>query len=280
MNEPLVRDVSDTARWVAWYRAHESARKDALFNDPFAEKLAGDRGARIAQAMQSRGRNEWVFLARTLLFDRMIEEAIGIGADTVLNLASGLDARPYRMNLPSNLRWYDVDFPHMVDYMSIQLENEQPRCVHERVKLDIEDGEARREVFTRVNATSKFTIVVTEGLLPYFSPPAVESLAVDLGAQPSFKRWVLDLMSPRIVQMIGKQYNQHLTAAPFKFAPENGVDFFEPFGWHAKEVVSLMKKAAEVKRLPFLLKFFARVPINVHKPGRQPWSAAVLLEKR
>ena len=33
-----------TARWVAVYRARESQRPDAVFHDPFAERLAGDRG--------------------------------------------------------------------------------------------------------------------------------------------------------------------------------------------------------------------------------------------
>jgi O-methyltransferase involved in polyketide biosynthesis len=42
--EPLVRNVSDTARWVAAYRAMESARPEALFKDPFAERLEGERG--------------------------------------------------------------------------------------------------------------------------------------------------------------------------------------------------------------------------------------------
>src|SRR5438094_820564 len=38
-----IRDVSDTALWVAIYRAQESERKDALFNDPYARRLAGER---------------------------------------------------------------------------------------------------------------------------------------------------------------------------------------------------------------------------------------------
>jgi O-methyltransferase involved in polyketide biosynthesis len=42
----LIRNVSDTARWVAMYRAQESARPDALFHDPWAERLGGDRGRR------------------------------------------------------------------------------------------------------------------------------------------------------------------------------------------------------------------------------------------
>lgn len=280
MNEPLLRDVSDTARWVAWYRAHESARPDALFRDPYAERLAGDRGQKIAAAMQTGGRNEWVFIARTLLFDQLISDAVAAGADTILNLAAGLDTRPYRMPLPSSLRWFEADLPHMVDYMDHHLGDVPPVCQMERVKIDLHDVEARRRLFASVAASSKFTMVVTEGLLPYFSPGDVAALATDLAAHDAFKRWITDLMSPRVVQMLGKQYNKHLAATPFKFAPENGVAFFEDYGWRATTVVSLMKKAAEVKRLPWLLSVFARVMnINPRNPGRQPWSAAVLLER-
>lgn len=41
--DPLIRNISDTARWAAVYRARESQRLDALFRDPFARRLAGAR---------------------------------------------------------------------------------------------------------------------------------------------------------------------------------------------------------------------------------------------
>jgi O-methyltransferase involved in polyketide biosynthesis len=50
-----VSNVSDTARWVAVYRAWESARPDALFDDPYAQSLAGERGQAIAALMASTG---------------------------------------------------------------------------------------------------------------------------------------------------------------------------------------------------------------------------------
>ena len=50
-DEPLIRDISDTARWMAVYRARESERPDAVFTDPFARRLAGERGEQIANAM-------------------------------------------------------------------------------------------------------------------------------------------------------------------------------------------------------------------------------------
>jgi O-methyltransferase involved in polyketide biosynthesis len=44
-----IGNVSDTARWVAVYRAMETARPDAIFRDPFAERLAGERGLEIVR---------------------------------------------------------------------------------------------------------------------------------------------------------------------------------------------------------------------------------------
>ena len=42
-----IENVSDTARWVAVYRAMESERRDAIFRDPFARRLAGAKGQEI-----------------------------------------------------------------------------------------------------------------------------------------------------------------------------------------------------------------------------------------
>src|SRR5262249_8758397 len=51
--EPLIRNISDTARWAAVFRARETERPNAVFRDPFARRLAGARGEEIADAMPS-----------------------------------------------------------------------------------------------------------------------------------------------------------------------------------------------------------------------------------
>jgi O-methyltransferase involved in polyketide biosynthesis len=51
MATALIGNVSDTAFWVAHHRALESERADALFRDPLAGILAGDRGRQIAKEM-------------------------------------------------------------------------------------------------------------------------------------------------------------------------------------------------------------------------------------
>ncbi len=103
--EPLIRNISDTARWVAYYRAQESARPDAIFRDPFAERLAGDRGRQIAQSMKFQSDNSWSMITRTYLIDRFLAAQLPQGVDMVVNLAAGLDSRPYRLQLPASLQW-------------------------------------------------------------------------------------------------------------------------------------------------------------------------------
>ena len=103
-----------SARCAAVYRARESERENALFLDPFARRLAGERGEQIAKATPFHEKHSWSWVTRTYLFDRIISEQIGQGADMVANLAAGLDTRPYRMQLPASLKWIEVDLPEIL----------------------------------------------------------------------------------------------------------------------------------------------------------------------
>src|SRR5579863_2005541 len=145
MTDPTstVRGISDTARWVAYFRARETERPDALFRDPYAERLAGELGLQIANTLPDGNKHEWAWVARTYLFDHFLSRAIRDGADLVVNLAAGLDACPYRMNVPAALQWVEVDLPDIVSYKEEILGNEKPRCRLERVALDLSDVSAR-----------------------------------------------------------------------------------------------------------------------------------------
>ena len=114
--EAPLKNISDTAFWVATYRAMESKRADALFKDPYAELLSGEQGKQIVNNLGSGARNSWFLVARTCILDSWILKLIETEKiDTVLNLAAGLDTRAYRLKLPSSLRWYDVDLPFLDD---------------------------------------------------------------------------------------------------------------------------------------------------------------------
>ncbi len=275
-----IRNISDTALWVAVYRARESERQGALFHDPFARKLAGERGEQIAKEMQAGQRYEWPYTARTVRFDQIITGQIQQGTDTVINLAAGLDTRPYRMDLPQSLKWIEVDLPEMIDYKEEVLRKEKPRCALERVRLDLADVAGRRALFQRLGSNARKALVVTEGLLVYLTRDEVTALGNDLAAQANFRDWAIDLCSPGLLKMLQKNLGALSEAgSPLKFGPEEGPEFFTTSGWKPAEVYSMLKTAAMVKRLPFFLRLMSLFPESNGRQGSRLWGAVCRLTR-
>lgn len=279
--EKVVRNISDTALWAAIYRAEESERPDALFRDPFARRLAGPRGKQIVAALSSRHKHNWAWVMRTVLFDRFLTEQLATGVDLVVNLAAGLDARPYRMSLLPGLQWVEVDLPDLVAYKQEILAGEKPSCALERVSLDLADVSARRDLFAGLGRRGKKALVITEGLLIYLTPVEAGELASDLARQPSFHSWILDVVSPGLLKMLQREVGTELdrAGAHLKFAPSEGPEFFERFGWSCRALGSPFGEAARLKRLPLLLKFFALFPEPKRPKGNRPWSGVCLMQR-
>lgn len=278
---PLIRNISDTARWVAVYRARETERRDPLFRDPFARRLAGTRGEEIAAAVENKTPESWPLPIRTYLFDSFIADHLRQGGDMVVNLAAGLDARPYRMGLPESLQWVEVDLPEILDYKEEILKGETPRCALRRIRLDLADRAARQALFADLGKQAKTALIVTEGLLIYLAPEDVAALADDLAQPQGFRRWAVDLTSPGLRRMMMKQFGGllHEANAPFKFSPTEGPDFFTPHGWHPKIVRSMLKTAARKRRLNPFLHLLSFLPDPKGRLGDRPWGGTCLLER-
>jgi methyltransferase (TIGR00027 family) len=279
--QPLVRNISDTALWAAIHRAWETERPDALFRDPWARKLAGERGEKIATKFSPGRKDAWSWAMRTYIVDRDITDQVGQGTGMVVNLAAGLDTRPYRMALPATLQWVEVDLAGILDYKEEILANEKPVCRLERVRMDLRDGGARRELFTRLGRQAKRALILSEGLLIYLSPEEVATLARDLAAVPAFSHWVCVVVSPGLKRMLEKRMGGELNRgrAPLKFAPEGGPGFLAACGWKPVAVRSLLKTAAKLNRLTFLLRLLALLPESSGRQGSRPWSGVCLMEK-
>src|SRR2546422_3641164 len=108
-------------------------------------------------------------IVRTAVFDELILRTVTThGVRTVLNLAAGLDTRAFRLALPPDLRWLDVDLPDMVAYKRDALAGETPRCRLEFVETDLRDAERRRALFARASQQAP-VLAITEGLLIYLT---------------------------------------------------------------------------------------------------------------
>ena len=280
--KPEIQHVSDTALWVAAYRARETERRDALFRDPLARELSGERGEAIARTMPATQIVEWVLIMRTLVIDRFIDRAIQEGADMVVNLGAGLDTRPYRMKLPPDLHWVEVDFPDMIAAKNEGLKSHQPRCRLERVAADLADPHARQETLARLASRARRAVVITEGVIFYLSGAEASALSDDLRAHTAFEWWIQDYRNGGIPKARPASWDRIFKSAPFRFNEEDWFGFFQRRGWKVEDSVTHATEAKRVDRrmpLPFLaralLKFAPR-----EKRERLENSAGVVLFRR
>jgi methyltransferase (TIGR00027 family) len=245
----LVRNVSDTALWVAMYRAMETDRPDALFRDPFARRLAGERGETIVRTVPKAKTFAWPMIVRTAVMDEIILRQIDQGVTTIINLAAGLDARAFRLPLPASLRWLDVDLPDMTDYRREQFADAVSTCVHEHIAADLADPDALTSVMARA-AGDGVALIVTEGLLVYLIGSQVAAIARAAHAQPRIRWWLSDLATPAVLELMKKSWKPTLAKAnaPMQFAPEDSRAFFEPLGWHEVEFRSMWTESLRLKR--------------------------------
>lgn len=278
MSEPTITHVSDTARWIAAYRAIESRRPDALFRDPFADRLAGARGYAIAAKaplMLARG---GMVIARTKLIDDFVLDCVRHGADLVLNLAAGLDTRPYRMPLPAALQWVEVDLPGLMAEKESLLAGERPVCQLTPESADLTDPRALAALIDRLGGQARRIAVIAEGLLMYLPTAAVEQLTVQMAGNPAFSWWVLSLNSSGAVKMLRRGFGRELGGVELQFAPPDGVAFFEHRGWKVLEVFPLVHAARQLRRGTWWLRQAARlIPKGDPRNPPKRWGAVVRL---
>jgi methyltransferase (TIGR00027 family) len=285
MTDSKIENISDTARWVALYRAMETERPDAHFRDPFARRLAGQRGEAIAKTLPRFRSGLWPMVVRTCVFDELVTRAVEKeGFDSVVNLAAGLDARPYRMSLPATTRWFDVDLPEILADKQRTLAGERPVCSYQPHAIDLRDVAARRAFFETVGRQSRKTLIVAEGLLVYLTEAEVASLASDLHAQSSFHWWVIDIASPKLLRMLRKRWDKTLGTgcATLQFAPAEGTAFFRRHGWKEVEFRSTWDESRRLKRempMAWFWRLISRFASAKRREAIRRMSGIVLLER-
>jgi methyltransferase (TIGR00027 family) len=187
----ITESVGATALGVAAARATETAQPDPLIRDPFAYLLvsaAGPVWAELASGQSGwygddeRGRriNEMsrsYQAVRTHYFDEYFMAASRTGIRQVVILASGLDARAYRLDWPAGTTVFEIDQPKVLGYKAATLESHGavPSATRRAVPVDLRDDWAAALIEAGYRP-GRPTAWLAEGLLPYLPADAQDRL--------------------------------------------------------------------------------------------------------
>jgi methyltransferase (TIGR00027 family) len=184
----LASSVGATATMVAAARAAASRRPDAVINDPFAEPLVRAVGLDLFSKVAS-GELDFAdvddgvgfprmvdtFAARARFYDDYFAQASAAGVRQVVIVASGLDARPYRLSWPAGTTLYEIDQPEVIEFKTATLSalGAVPGAEHRPVGIDL------REDWPTALQSAGFdpvhpTAWLAEGVLIGFLPPEAE----------------------------------------------------------------------------------------------------------
>lgn len=236
---------SHTAYWIAAARARESARPDRLFDDPYAEALAGERGRLILERSEQASGQENAFLpVRTRYFDDvLLEWAMRSAPAQVVLLGAGLDTRAFRLPLPAGTRVYEVDQADVLDHKDATLAGlgAAPICRRDVVRADLSEPWDERLLAVGFDRLAP-TIWLAEGLFFYLSAHAVGELlrqTAELSAPGSV--FAADIFGTGLLSLPGMTESMRLRAEqglPPPFCTDRPTDLFTAAGWQPPMLVS------------------------------------------
>lgn len=209
----LASDVGATATMVAAARAVATRRPDRLINDPFAERLVQAVGidffTRLAggelepsdiddNAVRGVQRMVDVMAVRTRYFDEFFALAARAGVRQAVILASGLDARAYRLRWPEGMTVFEVDQPQVMQFKTATLDElaAKPTVDRRVVASDLRQDWPAALQQAGFNAAGP-TAWIAEGLLGYLPPDAQDRLLDNITAlSAEGSRLALDSVPP------------------------------------------------------------------------------------
>jgi methyltransferase (TIGR00027 family) len=164
-------------------RARESDRDDRLYDDPYAAAfVAAARDESLHPDAPADGSTQWAQVERLVdqfyegrtVGVRAVDDRVGAwvaaGGRQLVMLGAGLDTRPYRMGLPADLRWFEVDLPEMFAFKEPVLAGlgTMPTCDRRAVATDLRADWASALLAAGYDPDLP-TAWIDEGVIPYLS---------------------------------------------------------------------------------------------------------------
>jgi methyltransferase (TIGR00027 family) len=263
-NWDLASSVGATATMVAAGRAMVTKAPDGLINDPFADPLVRAVGVDFftkmldgelelesvenfsADRMQAMIHGMGV---RTKYFDEYFARATDNGVRQAVILASGLDARAYRLPWPDGTVVYEIDQPQVIEFKTTTLAGigAQPSATRRTVAIDLRADwpTALREAGLD---PTKPTAWLAEGLLIYLPPEAQDRLFDNIAALSApgstiateFVPGIVDFDADRVREMSGslRDHGLDVDMASLVYSGERNhvIDYLRAKGWEVDGV--------------------------------------------
>lgn len=229
--------VADTGVLVAAIRAEETRRPDRLFDDPFAQKLAGESGQRmLTDTVAATGDKSTIqIVVRTRFWDEALLNAVPPVRQVVI-LAAGLDARAYRLPWPDGTTVFELDQPAVIAAKADALADDEPRCLRVAIGVDLTQDwtDALRANGFDSNAPAVWLI---EGLLQYLDEAAVRTVfeRVDAMSAPG-SVLLYDIVGKTLldsVMLAAVREQMSRSGAPWLFGTDAPEQLCESLGWSA-----------------------------------------------
>ena len=161
----------------------------------------------------------------------------------------------------------EADLPQLLKEKTALLADQTPHCRLTRTAVDLSDARARGDFLNEALTGVTKALVLTEGLSMYLEDRDIAALSESF-TRPEIAWWMLDFAFPGLRNMINKQMADLGQNAPFKFAPDNGLAFFEDLGWRVVEAESQFVAAHRFRRLPLFMRPLAWLPQpDLRNPG-------------
>jgi O-methyltransferase involved in polyketide biosynthesis len=203
-------EEKETLLITLYAKAEESKLPDTLLKDhfaaevirhiqyPFGKLKLGSFGI-IGLTFRAKLLEEWCI--------RFIDEHPDA---TALHLGCGLDSRAFRLNPPSSIKWFDVDYPEIADL--------RRRLYPERDGCTIIGTSVTHPGWLHDIPQDRSALIVAEGLLPYLMPEEVSQLLTVLSNHFRNGEIIFDGYSRLGLRILSKLPSIRATGAKFRWS--------------------------------------------------------------
>ena len=210
-----VTGVPETMIQTLYARAKESEKDNPMIRDDMAAEIVSKLDYDFSNADKDKAMSYGV-IARTIVLDEMVERYLSKNPKTVvINIASGMDTRCYRMK-GKYLRWYNVDLPETMKIRRQFLPETGP--IYQIAKSAMDDS-----YVDDIDYHGENVLVIIEGLTMYLCEKDIRKIFSIIERSFQKVNVMVETMSPFVVKHV-KEKSIEGSNAKFTWGVKNGTE--------------------------------------------------------